>query len=170
MKPSFVAVSVGTLALCGLFATSLVHAATTGLVTATVTAQNVSVSVADGTVTYGTVALSGTRDTTSSGVNDSQTATNDGNVAEDLTIKGADTTAWTISGTAIGANVYMHKFCTATCDTTPTWTPLTTSYQSLATNVAAAGTSTFDLQLLAPSSSASYTAQSVDVTVMAAAH
>lgn len=145
--------------------------ADTGSVTATVTAQNISVSVTDGGVAYGTLALSGTADTTSAGVNDSQTATNDGNVVEDFNVKGANTTAWTLAATQ-GSEQYFHKFCNnGTCDSSPTWTALTTNYQTLGTSIAAtSGTKEFDLQIGVPSATATFTSQSASVTVQAVAH
>lgn len=152
-----------------LLITSIAQAATTSTVTATVTAQNIFVSVADATVAYGTLTLSGTEDTTSAGVNDTQTATNDGNVTEDFNISGQDSAAWTLAGT-IGADQYTHEWCTTTCDSTPTWNNLTTSYQTLATGISSSGTQDFDLQIGVPSSSTSYTQQSVDVTVQAVAN
>lgn len=143
-----------------------VQAATTATVTATVTVQNVSVTVSDGTVAYGTLALN-----TSSGTNgsDTQTATNNGNVAEDLLIKGQNTASWTLGGTA-GANQYIHRFCTSSCASAPTnYTALTTSNQTLSSAVASSGTATFDLYITTPTSSASYTQQSVDITITASA-
>lgn len=144
------------------------HAATTATVTATVTVQNISVSVSDGTVSYGTMAVNASKDTTSSGINDSQTATNDGNITEDLNIKGQDTAAWTLAGSA-GSNQYYHAFCTSNCDSSPTWTALTTNYQTLGSGVATSGTAVFDLKLTTPTSSSSYTQQSVDVIAQAVA-
>jgi hypothetical protein len=153
--------------LIGLISVASVYAASTGTVTATVTAQNISVSVSDGSVAYGTVALSSSSDTTSSGVNDSQTATNDGNITETFNIKDAGTTAaWTIAGT-VGADNYKHEFCTTTCDSTPSWTALTANYQTLAASVSTSGTQVFDLKLNTPTSSSSYTQQSLTVTVQA---
>ena len=145
------------------------QAANTATVTATVTAQNVSVTVSDGTVSYGTISLSSTKDTTASGTNDSQTATNNGNVAETINIKGQNSTTWTLGATA-GADQYFHKFCTTNCDAAPTWTALTTNYQSLNSNVSANGTQVFDLQIGTPTSSSSYAQQSVDVVIQAVAN
>lgn len=159
--------------LFGLLVSSLVSvpiasAATTDSVTATVTVQNVSVSVTDGAVAYGTLAASGTQDTASGGLDDSQTATNDGNVTEDFDIQGQNSGDWTLAATQ-GSDQYFHKFCTTDCDGSPTWTALTTSYQALATSVADSGTQVFDLQIGVPSSSSVDTQQSVDVTVQASA-
>lgn len=153
---------------CAILAPAVVSAASSATVTATVTVQNISVSVSDGTVAYGTLALSSTQNTTSSGTNDSQIATNDGNVSEDLNIRGQNTGSWTLAG-SVGANQYKHDFCITTCDTTPVWTALTTSNQTLSAATAASGTSTFDLRINTPSSSSSYAQQSVDVIVQASA-
>lgn len=146
-------------------------AATTGTVAATVTPQNISVSVSDGTVAYGTLDLSDSQDTTTGGVNDSQTATNDGNVNEDFNITSTHATGgtqWSLAAT-IGANQYKHSFCTATCDSSPTWTAITTagSYQALAGTVTPSGTSVFDLMIETPSSTSDYVQKSITVTVQA---
>jgi hypothetical protein len=150
-----------------IFAQKIFGAST---VSATVTAQNISVSVTDGSVSYGTLSLSSTEDTTASGLNDTQTAENDGNVAEDFNISSSDAsggTGWTLSGTAIGTDQYEHKFST---NSGSTWTAMTTSYATLATNVAAAGTQDFDLQILTPSATTDYTQKTITVTVQAVAH
>ena len=160
----------GLLALVGIiiFLGASVKAQTTGAVTATVTAQNVAVSVSDGTVTYGTISLGETASTSSDGLDDSQTATNDGNVTSDLNIMGQNSANWTLAAT-VGSDNYVHEFCTSNCDSTPTWTALTTSYQTLATGIAASGNQAFDLKIIVPSTSSNYTQQSVDVTVQVVA-
>jgi hypothetical protein len=145
---------------------TVVGGASSANVSATVTVQNVSVSVADGSISYGTLSAGEAEDTTTNGVNDSQTATNDGNITEALNIRGADSTNWTLAGTA-GADQYIHKFCTSNCDSSPTWTALTTSNQTLAASVAADGTQVFDLQITVPSTSSSFDAETITVTVQA---
>lgn len=157
------------LGLFSIFSVQQIYAATTAVVTATVTAQNVSITLTtDGAVAYGTQVLGTSDDTTTNGVNDSETVQNNGNVTEDFTIKGANTAAWTLNATA-GSDLYAHKFCKTTCDSSPSWTALTVSDQSLQTAVAASSSQTFDLQVLVPTSSSSYTQQSLTVTVTAAA-
>lgn len=149
----------------------VVQGSSTGTVAATVTAQNISVSISTGTVTYGTLAANTSKSTIATDLNDTQTATNNGNVAEDFTIKGQNSTNWTLSGTA-GVDTYVHQFCVSSCTTPPTnFTALTTSNQALgAGNVAASGTQNFDLRITTPTSSSVTTQQSVDVTVTATAH
>lgn len=147
---------------------SIVSAANEGMVAATITAQNVSLSLSDGTVSYGTLGNNASADTTSTGNNDSQTVTNNGNVNEDITIKGTSSAAWVLSGTT-GTDQYKHEFCTEeqSCDTSPTWTALTTNYQTLKAAVTPAGTYWFDLKITTPNPSTVFTQQQVDVFVMA---
>jgi uncharacterized cupredoxin-like copper-binding protein len=145
-------------------------AATTGTVTATVTAQNVSISVTDGSVAYGTLSLSDNEDTTTAGINDSQTATNNGNITEDFNILGQNSGSWTLVATA-GSDQYTHKWCVTDCDGSPTWNAISTGYTTLATGIAGSGgTQVFDLQIGTPTSSSVFTQQSVDVTVQAVAN
>lgn len=135
---------------------------------ATVTIQNVSVSVSDGAVSYGTQQTSTTIDTTTGGVDDSQTATNDGNVTEDFNIKGYDTASWVLASSA-GSDQYFHNFCTSSCDDSPTWTATSTTYQTLVTGVASGDSQVFDLQLGTPTSTSDFTEQNTDITVQAVA-
>jgi hypothetical protein len=167
MQRLFVA---GVLLSLALIPAVKAFATSTASVAATVTTENISVTVTDGSVSYGTISAGSSKSTIASDLNDTQTATNNGNVAEDFNIKGQDSANWTLSSSA-GTDQYVHKFCTDTCGTPPTnFTALTTNYQSLATNQAAAGAQTFDLQITVPSPSTVFTQQSVDVTVQAVIH
>lgn len=165
--------AIGTAALIASAAIPAL-AATEGAVTATVTAQNISITVSDGSVAYGTLAVNTSKDTTSGGLNDTQTATNNGNVIENFLIRGSNSTpsGWVLAGAA-GADQYVHQFCkTGTgvpdpCDATPTYTALTTVNQSLTVGVAASGTQRFDLKVTTPTSSSSFAEQNVNVTVVA---
>ena len=166
--------SICILGMIGMVIGVGVFAGETGTVAATVTVQNISLTVADGAVAYGTIAVSTIKDTTSGGVDDTQVGTNNGNVTEKFNIKGADTTncVWTLAATA-GADQYFHKFCTTgtgtpdPCDAGPTWNVLTTAYATLAASVAVDGTQRFDLQIGVPTSSTCYTAATAVVTVLA---
>lgn len=151
------------------------HALDNAAVTATVTVQNISVSLttsagSDTQIAFGTIAPNSLKDTTTNattGVNDSVTATNQGNINEKLQIKGANSTSWTL-GASQGAETFTLKTCVTTCDTSPSWsTALTTSYSDLAASVAPSGTVDFDLQLGAPTSTSTYTSQSIAITVLA---
>jgi hypothetical protein len=168
MKNIIFSVSIVFIAI--FFVVMHITAADNDSVTATVTAQNISVTVTDGSVSYGTVSTSSHADTTSAGVNDSQTATNNGNVTEDFSIQGVDSAAWELAAAA-GSETYAHGVCTSDCDGSPTWTQFNEdSYTSFAADVAASGgTQVFDLRLSTPASTATYTPQTVDVTILATA-
>ena len=130
---------------------------------------SVTLEPGSGTVTYGTVATS--EDTTSSGVDQTQTVKNNGNVAEDFDIKGQDSADWTL-GASAGNATYKHEWCTSSCDSTPTWHALTTTYDSnyLVSNIAPDGTQDFDLQITVPTSNAGNNQQNVDVFIQATQH
>ena len=158
--------SIAILGLVGMVVGIAVQGAETASVAATATVQNISVSVSDGTVAYGTLAINTTKSTLVGELSDLQTATNDGNVNENFNIRGQNSVNWTLSASA-GANQYVHKFSS---DSGIIWTALTTpSYQTLASGKAPSGTQTFDLQITTQTSSTNYTQQSVDVTVQATA-
>ncbi|HVZ66957.1 MAG TPA: hypothetical protein VG917_01725 [Patescibacteria group bacterium] len=154
--------SVGTASETNASSTTYWYVAWGGLSTV------ISVSVADGTVSYGVMSINQNKDTTASGLNDTQTATNNGNVAEDFNISGQNTSCpWTLSSSS-GTDQYVHSFST---NSGSNWTPLTTSYQALGSgNLAANGTQAFDLKLTTPTSTACSSQQSVDVTIQAVAH
>ncbi len=155
------------ISLAFLLVASLAHADTTGTVTATVTVQNVSLTVTDGSVAYGTLAMNSSAGTNGS---DTQTITNNGNVTETFTIHGTNTAAWTLDSVNTTAEHYVHRFCVSGCTTPPTsYTALTTNEQNVATGVAKDGTATFDLYLTTPQTTAVFTEQSPNVTITATA-
>ena len=149
------------LSLVGMVVGVVAQGADTASVAATVTVQNISVTVTDGTVAYGVMAAGASKDTLSPA--DLQTATNNGNVTENFNIRGTDSGTWTLGATA-GSNVYVHKFST---NSGAAWTALTLVNQTLATGKAVSGTQTFDLQITTPTVSADYIGHSVNVTVQA---
>jgi hypothetical protein len=158
-----------TLGVVGMVIGAAVLGATEATITATVTVQNISLSVSDGSIAYGVLPTGYSKSTCD--LNDTQTVTNDGNVAEDFNIKGQNSQNWTLGSTP-GSEVYVHKFATSSCeyinwDTAPA---LTTSYQTMATNVAQNATTTLNLRITTPTTTNHYTEQDVSVTVMAAAH
>ena len=124
-----------------------------------------SVTVSDGIITYGILDVGSSTSTLASGLNDTQTATNNGEVIENLNIKGSTSTCWTLA-TTIGYNQYVHEFSTSSGSS---WTSLTTNYQPLATNVAVSATSTFDLRITVPDDTNCFDVQDVNVTVQAVA-
>ncbi|MBU1129810.1 hypothetical protein KKE45_00625 [Patescibacteria group bacterium] len=151
-----------------VFMVNNTRAATEASVGATVTAQNISIGVSDATVTYGTMAVGTSSDTTSGDLDDTQFAENDGNITATFNIKGQTTPVWGIGNTA-NSEIYFHKFCISDCDGSPSWTPMTTSYQELTASIGTGITLPFDLQLGTPTSTGTYTEQTVDVSVQAVA-
>ncbi|MCU0652974.1 MAG: hypothetical protein MUD10_01830 [Candidatus Pacebacteria bacterium] len=150
-----------------MIAISAAEAADTASVTATVTLQNISLTVTSGTVAYGIIAAGQSAGTNST--SQTQTVTNNGNVSEDFNIKGINSTNWTLGATA-GTDTYSHKFCSTSCANAPTgYTALTTSDQTLSAGIAPSGTKSLDLYLTVPTSSSYFTEQSVNVTVTAIA-
>lgn len=155
----------------GLVFADHVKAATEGSVTATVTIGVVSVTVAPTSFDYGVMPFSDTNESFDiidvSG--DKNIKATVGTLLTDLDIKGAGTTAWTLSATAIGANQYMHHFGTSANGTTrpASYAALTTGYDSsLGTDIAANGDVWFGLEIHTPSSGTA-TQQSALVTVLA---
>jgi len=161
--------AVFLLAVVFFWAVKLIKAAEESSVTATVTAQSLSVSVADGTVSYGVLGV-GTSATTATGdgdaLSDSQDAVNIGNTAEKFNVRGQDSTNWTL-GANPGSETYSHDFCTSNCDASPSWTALTTSNLTLVASIGIGSSQNFDLRLRMPSSTSTYTSQTVSVTVQA---
>lgn len=173
MKNQKLAFVVCSVILFGALCTRTIFAASTGTVAATVTAQNVSITVGDGTIAYGTMATNASKSTVFADLNDAQAATNSGNVTEDFYIKGSNSANWTLDTANSTTDHYIHKYCKASdinCLAPATnYTALTTSDQVLATGVAASGFKKFELQLTTPQTSSVFTSQSVDVTITAAA-
>jgi hypothetical protein len=135
-----------------------------------VTAPVISITItANGTIDYGTVSTS--QDTTSNGINQTIQVQNNGTVVEDFDIRGQNSTNWTLAASA-GDATYKHEWCTQTCDSTPTWNTLTTTYDSnyLASSVAVDDTVDFDLKITIPTSNAGASQQNVDVFIRATAN
>jgi hypothetical protein len=143
-----------------------VLASDTASVSATVTVQNISVSVSDGSINYGTLAVGASKSTCD--LNDTQTVTNTGNVAETFNVMGSTSTDWSL-GSSPASETYVHKFSSSTCPVTWGGTALTLAYQTLVTNVATSATSTLNLQVTTPSATVHFTPETFTVTVQAVA-
>jgi len=132
----------------------------------------ISVTLSDGAIAYGNLETGTSQDTTSGGVNDTQTATNNGTTTETFEIKGINTSSWTLSSSS-GNEQYVHQFCTSgtgspdPCDANPNWTALSTDYQTLVENVCASESQKFDLKVIIPTDTSDYSEQSIDVTIRA---
>ncbi len=135
-------------------------------VIATVTVQNIALSVTDGTIAYGIIPANTSRSTCTTEANELQTVTNTGNVSATFNIRGTNSANWTLAATP-GADQYVHRYLNTTCSTFSGGTPLTLTNQNLATSVAPLGTTPLNLQVTAPNPSTVFTAQNVDVIVQA---
>ena len=154
--------SICILGLVGVAVGVAVQGADTDTVTARVTPQIIAVSVDVENVDYGVLNVNDISDPSAV-----ITATNDGNVAEKFEIMSSDSTDWTISNTAVGADIFMHEFATDD-DTYTNYTAMDdTAYNTLDASVAKEGTQLFKLKLKMPSSTAVTTEQSTTVTVLA---
>jgi hypothetical protein len=143
------------------------RAASSATVTATVTVQNISITItAGGTQNYGTLAQNSTATSTEIVIS------NNGNVNENILIRGQNSANWTLGATA-GTDQYVHRFCTAgiaACQSPPTnYTALTTSNQTHSTFLAPNAATSTALQINTPNPSTVFTQQSVDVIITATA-
>ena len=170
MKNSFI--FYATVVFVGLLIVAGVKAADNDAVTATVTVQNIAVSLDQSSFAYGTMSSNTASSTLQMFGGTGIVATNDGNVAEDFDINGSATANWTLAGTT-GSDQYIHQFCNDTdsdCSTPPTgYTALTLSPAVLDTAVAGSGTTAFQLRITTPNPSTVYTEQSAAVTITASA-
>ncbi len=149
-----------------LFTYTYSFAASSAVVSATVTVQNISMTVASSTIAWGTLPA-GTASSTNPAF--TNTLTNSGNVAENFLVKGQNSANWTLAATA-GSDAYEEATCATSCTTAPTgYTALTTTNATLASNVASLATSPLDLYIKVPTTSTVFTQQSVDITLTAVA-
>ena len=142
------------------------YAADSANVSATVTAQNISLTVSDGSISYGTLALGASQDTLT--LSDTQTVTNNGNVTEDFDIKGSNSSgdAWMIVDADPGTDDYMHAF---SVDSGSNWTYMSEGYKEMKTSVTPSSTQSLDLKITTPTSTSVFTEQTVSVTILATA-
>lgn len=149
---------------------SIIPVVLAGLIVAASTAGEASVTVLDGEVIYGTMAMNTSTSTVE--LNDMQIATNNGTTTENFNIRGQNSVpgGWVLAGTN-GADQYVHGFCLyqkeGDCDEAGDYTALTTDNTPLATGIAASSTVNFHLRITTPTLSTSTVQQSVDVTVQA---
>jgi hypothetical protein len=175
MNKKFIA-AAGALSLAATFftvTTVLAAAANSANVNATVTVQNISLTVStDGVIPYGTLGQNSTANTcsTAPNLNDAQTIQNNGNVPEDFAIAGVDTVSWTVETTA-GTDQYVHSYKNGACTTTFTGDgTLDTTPASFASNIAATSTATLNLQINTPNPSTVFTEQAPNVVLTASIH
>jgi len=169
---SFLA-SVAVLALVGM-AVGVVTAQGTdeASVAATVTAELVTISVANGSVAYGVLPVNTNQDTVTLG--QTQVVTNDGNVAVDLEVKSSDAvggTNWDLAATNASLDDFTHEFSS---NDGGAWTLFSTNndtYTSFAGPIATSGNQNLDLRIKTPTSVTDTDVEkTITVTVLATAN
>jgi hypothetical protein len=153
------AIVLATLALIAGFGLIQAEAAPTDTIAVTVTLSNISVSVTPDTWAIGTIAPGAIV------VQSPDTATNDGNVTENLSIAVSNSTDWT-AGVAAGVNVFAMDVGPAGG---PYDTNVTTGGLTLTSGLAALASYDFGLEFNAPTAGSVYTGQSITVTITATA-
>ncbi len=142
----------------------MTRAATTANVTATVSAVSLAVSVADGNIAYGSVALNTA--TTTVGNGETQVVTNDGSAAK-LNVKSTHATGgtqWTLNPTT-GSNLFIHEVSTTTGSTYMKFSDDTTYITASSTFPSGAVTQNLDFRLTTPTVSTDFAQKSITVTV-----
>lgn len=142
-------------------------AATTGTVTATVTATNLAVSVTDGTIAFGSVALNTATTTANNG--ETQVVTNDGSTAQ-MNVKSSDATGgtqWTL-GTSPGSDIFKMEVSTTTGASYMTL-QATDTYLTASSSMTSLLSDNVDLQLTTPTASTDFVQKSITITVQVAA-
>ena len=176
------------LAIVGIFSLAALSfglaaiGATSADVTATVTPQNISVTVSPGSASYGTLSLSTSDASRTTALSGAFTATNNGNTSETFTIKGSDATAvseitWTLNDApdatgTVASNQYVHRYDNTTggvFNTGEARALNSSSYKALAAGVAASGTADFVLQMNMPTATTGLSQRSSTVTILATA-
>ena len=140
-----------------------VSAQSTDTVTATVSATNLAVSVTDGSIAFGSVALNTA--TSTHGTGQTQTVTNDGSNAT-LNVKSSDATngtTWTLATTPAS-----NAFTLAVSTTTGASYSLLQGadvYLTASTTFASLGSSPLDFQFTTPTVSTDFVQKSLTITV-----
>jgi len=152
-------VTVTTLSLWGY----QVQALDTDTVTATVTATNLAVSVSDGSIAFGSVALNTA--TTTVGSSETQTVSNDGSDAV-LNIKSSNAsngTTWTL-GTSPGSDIFKLEVSTTTGSTYATF-QATDTYLTASSSFESLTTQAVDFRFTTPTVSTDFIQKSLTITV-----
>ena len=139
------------------------RAASTATVAATVTATNLAVSVSDGSIAFGSVALNTA--TTTAGNSDTQTVTNDGSDAA-INVKSGNATGgttWTL-GTSAGSDIFKLEVSTTTGSTYMTFQATDTYLTASSTSVSLTS-GDLDFRFTTPTVSTDFVQKSLTITV-----
>ena len=139
------------------------RAASTATVAATVTATNLAVSVSDGSIAFGSVALNTA--TTTAGNSDTQTVTNDGSTAQ-MNVKSSNATGgttWTL-GTSAGSDTFKLEVSTTTGSSYMTL-QATDTYLTASSSMTSLLSDTLDFRFTTPTASTDFVQKSITITV-----
>jgi len=122
----------------------------------------------DGSVAFGTVALSSEQDTTATGTDDTEVAQNNGTATENFNIKTSNATGgtqWSV-GASAGSDTCVVSFST---NDGGAWEVLQTvdTYETLATSVSASGNVNVDLKIGTPTLTTDYQEKTITITIQA---
>ena len=163
-------VSICILGMIGIVMGITIQAATTGTITTTVTAKSVSVTRTDaqGTIAYGTVALSGSTTTDPAGQDKTTTFQNNGSASEKFSVASSAAsggTGWTITSGTPGSNTFRHSFATTTA---VTWQILDTAdtYETATSTIDVNASLNVYLKIEMPSAS-DYVQKTITITLLA---
>ncbi|MEK7499922.1 MAG: hypothetical protein AAB649_04935, partial [Patescibacteria group bacterium] len=124
----------------------------------------------DGIISYGSVNINSSTNTLPSAIGDVETFQNNGNVAEQFSIKTFNATSsggvtWTV-GSSPGTNIYTHSFAT---NTAATWQVLDAAdtYEVASSSVAVNGTLDIYLRIQTPTVTSDYAQKNIYLTVFA---
>jgi len=135
----------------------------TDTVTATVTATNLAVSVTDGSIAFGSVALN--TSTTTVGTGQTQTVSNDGSNAV-LNVRSSDATngtAWEV-GTSPGSNIFRLEISTTTGSSYSTFQD-TDVYLTASSTFGSLLNQVVDFRFTTPTVSTDFVQKSITITV-----
>lgn len=155
--------------LSTLFMQQVAGAASTATVGATVTAQNLSLSVSSGTITYGSVALN--TSTTTVGSTYTQVVTNTGSTMV-LNAKSSDATGgttWTLDTSNATLDHYIHEVSTTTGSSYMKMPVADTYITASSSFPTGAATQALDFRLTTPNTSSDFVEKSVTITLQASA-
>jgi hypothetical protein len=160
----FLSIGVSMLLMVVLGAYSItVFAQDTDTVTATVTATNLAVSVSDGTIAFGSVALNTA--TSTHGTGQSQTVTNDGSVAT-LNVASSNATngtTWTLATTP-GSDIFTLGVSTTT-GSSYSLLQSPNVYLTASSSFASLSSSPLDFRFTTPTISTDFVQKSLTITV-----
>lgn len=140
-----------------------IRAAQTADVNATVTATNLAVSVSDGSIAFGSVALNTATTTANNG--ETQVVTNDGSNAQ-LNVRSTNATngtTWTL-GTSVGSDTFKLEVSTSTGSSYMTFQAANT-YLTASTSFASLTSGNLDFRFTTPTASTDFVQKALTITV-----